>query len=159
MLTQRLPRNSAAPALILWGDQFDAVATTIFATEFRKAGIRVELVGLVGTYAAGLHGLLLGSDISLGDALLLAGQARCVIIPCTLATMRRIDNDPRVYQLVAEASHNQAGVIVWQPEVVSDSRLQQLAIPEERLFSYATATELPTFAREIALQFARQPCV
>src|SRR5690606_19106605 len=94
---QQLSGKSVAPALILWGEQFDAVATTIFATEFRKAGIRVELVGLVGPYAAGLHGLLLGTDISLGDALLLASQACCVIVPCSLATMRRIDNDPRVY--------------------------------------------------------------
>jgi hypothetical protein len=45
---QQLSGKSVAPALILWGEQFDAVATTIFATEFRKAGIRVELVGLVG---------------------------------------------------------------------------------------------------------------
>ncbi len=90
------PRKPSDYIFILWGDKFEETALVTFATTLRDAGLHVKFVGLTGQRSTGKHGVVLCSDLALGQALALAEQAIGVIIPCSAATLSRIENDPRV---------------------------------------------------------------
>lgn len=142
--------------LILWSDYFDEVAATIFTTELREAGLAAKVVGLAGRQATGLHGVLLGADLTLADALRVAQRALGIILPCTAATVRRIDNDPRVYELLQRACQNGALVILQQADALAGSRLNDLSLPSGNVVVYGEADDLINFARTLALTLSNQ---
>ena len=78
---------------VLWADRFDKSAATVFVTEFRIAGLRTKLVSLVSHASAGAYGLALAPDLTLDQALPLAGRAACVVIPGGAAAIRRLGDD------------------------------------------------------------------
>jgi hypothetical protein len=88
---------------VLWADRFDESAAAVFVTEFRIAGLRTKLVSLVGHASAGSFGLALAPDLTLDQALPLAGRAACVVIPGGAAAIRRAGADPRLRDFVAQA--------------------------------------------------------
>ncbi|RIK41122.1 MAG: hypothetical protein DCC55_12925 [Chloroflexi bacterium] len=139
--------------LIIWGDNFDEAAAAVFATELRQAGLPVKVVGLVGRQAIGLYGLLLGADLTLGDALLVAHQAIGVILPCTAATVQRIDNDPRVYELLQQACANGAPLIIQHADALRESRLKHLPVLQENINIYGEQADLIAFARTLAISW------
>lgn len=141
-------------AFILWGDRFEEEVTTIFATELRRAGLSVKIVGLAGLKAAGVHGLVLSCDITLWDALPLADQAICVILPCSMATVKRIENDPRVHEFFKLALQNQAQFIIQHPEVITYLTSQGLEISPSAFAIYREGPDLIHFAHEIAMTLA-----
>ncbi|MCL4863782.1 MAG: hypothetical protein KJZ93_30530 [Caldilineaceae bacterium] len=141
---------STGNVLILWGGGFDEATTAIFASELRQAGLPVKVVGVVGRQAAGLHGLRLGADLTLGDALLLAHQAIAVVLPCTAATMRRIDNDPRVCDLLQRACANDAALVVQDAGVVAVSCIRGLTSSGQSIIAYSDADDLGAFVRGLA---------
>lgn len=150
MAGARPTTTSTGNVLIFWGGGFDEAATAIFASELRQAGLPVKVVGVVGRQAAGAHGLRLGADLALGDALLLAHQAIAVILPCTAATMRRIDNDPRVCDLLQRARANDAALVVQDADVMAVSCIRRLTAGGQSIVTYSDAGDLIAFVRGLA---------
>jgi hypothetical protein len=99
---------------VLWGESFDEAIATIFITELRKAGLRVKLLCLSGQRAAGMHGLQLGCDVSLTQALPLVADTLCVVVPCSAGSLRRFANDPRLVDFLVDAQQHGARLIVGQ---------------------------------------------
>jgi hypothetical protein len=142
--------------LIIWGDGFDEAVAAVFTTELRRAGLPVKVVGLMGRQATGVHGLLLGADLTLSDALPIAHQAIGVILPCTAATMRRIDNDPRVYDLLQQACANDAMLMIQHTSVLSESRIKHLVTSEHSVSLYGDTDNLTAYARNLAAALLNQ---
>ncbi|MCX6028995.1 MAG: DJ-1/PfpI family protein [Chloroflexi bacterium] len=92
----------------MWTNFFDEVAATALATAFRKSGVRVKLVGLVRGGATGASGLTLVPDVTLEQAIAIADRTTVVVIPGSLGAVRRLDNDPRVCELLSRAHTNHA---------------------------------------------------
>ena len=105
-------RNSYV--FVLWGQDFDEVAATIFVTEFRKAGIRVKVVALTPRRLSGEHGLALGTDMTLEQALRVANKAICVVLPGASSRIAQLANDPRLGEFFSRARSNRARFIVGQ---------------------------------------------
>lgn len=97
---------------VLWADRLDESAATVFVTEFRMAGLRTKLVSLVSHASAGAFGLALAPDLTLDQALPLAGQAACVVIPGGAAAIRRLGADPRLRSFLTQASAHGALFVV-----------------------------------------------
>lgn len=157
MMTSHRPLSKTTSlTLLLWSDGFDEVAASVFAIELRKIGLRVELVGVGRVQASGRHGLVLGADITLSEALELAGRAICVIIPCSAAELRHVDNDPRIARLLAQAGENQALFVVRQRELVNETPLKTLSLAAENVANYGAEDDLIGFAHAVANRLANQ---
>jgi len=135
---------------ILWGEQFEEVVATIFATELRRAGLAVKLVGVTGPRAAGYHGIILAADVTLGDALGLAATTSAIIIPCHTSILQRVEDDPRLRDFFQQAVAHEARLIVSRAEVITRSSLQHLAIAPEQVLFYPAAIDLVAFAQSLA---------
>ncbi len=149
------PCNSVLPApysVVLWGASFEETVAVIFIAAFRQAGLPVQVIGLIGPQAAGVHGLALHPDISLSDGLPLASQTNCVLIPCNATVTRRIENDPRLLTFFAEAALNDALFIVSEGNAIAMTSLYNLPIPPVRIVTYATHQNLIELARTIVGQ-------
>ena len=143
---------SAPYSIVLWGASFEETVAVIFIAAFRQAGLPVQVIGLIGTQAAGAHGLALHPDLSLSDGMPLASQTLCVLIPCNATVTRRIENDPRVVTFFAEAASNGALFIVSDRDVIAMTSLQSLAIPPTHILTYATHQNLIELAQAVALR-------
>lgn len=141
------PLNSKGPyhIFILWGDRFEEAAAATFATEFRKAGLSVKVVGLHGLRSSGRHGLVLSSDLTLGDALALANKALCVVIPCSASTLKQIENDPRVADFFRLAQANQARFVVSDQTVIERSSLKTMLLDPGEVICYGEDGNLAEF--------------
>ncbi len=85
---------------VLWGNGFDSLATAIFVTQLRKAGLRVKLVALSRRNIRGTQGLTLLPDMTLEQALPLIKQVSCLIIPPHRGN--KLLNDPRIEKLIEQ---------------------------------------------------------
>lgn len=97
---------------VLWGDEFEEAPAAIFVAELRRAGLRVKLVGLTSRRIAGVHGLVLAPDLTLDQALPLAGQVICLIIPQAASGLQCLKNDPRLNRLFDLVCQNKARLII-----------------------------------------------
>jgi putative intracellular protease/amidase len=111
--------------LVLWAPGFDEVAATVFVTALRTAGLSVKLVSLSRQLACGSHGLGLVPDLTLEEALPLAGAASCIILPCNPPLVRRLAMDPRIRELLGQALTHHATLVV---SVGSDAILNNVAV-------------------------------
>ncbi len=134
---------------VLWGHRFDEVTATIFVTELRKARHRVKIVSLTQHLISGLYGLALGQDLTLEQALPLAHQTLCLIIPASMPGLKRLDNDPRVRDFFNLAHGNQATFIAGYDVV----QQQLLPAARDNVITYPNSEELIWFAREVAGRF------
>lgn len=135
---------------ILWGDQFEEKAVATFVAELRNASLCVKVVGLSGPRTAGKHGLVLGADITLSEALALAHKAICVIVPCSAPSIKRLDNDPRVLDFFRQAHTHRSQFVVSENNALEKSSMSKLTIAPEDVFFYADYPDLTQFAREMA---------
>jgi len=94
--------------LVLWTDDFDEMAATAFVTAPRKLGIRVKLVSPTRNRFVGANGLELVADATLEQVLFLSDRVRAVIVPGNAGAVRRLDNDPRVRELLCQADTHDA---------------------------------------------------
>ncbi|MCL4298041.1 MAG: DJ-1/PfpI family protein [Anaerolineae bacterium] len=135
--------------LVLWGDKFEETAATIFVSELRKAGLRVKVVGLTRQQTKGAHGLGLIPDITLEQALSLAGHTACIILPCALPVIQHLKNDPRLHDFFIRADANQARFVLGQ---LDDTDLTDLglALTTRQVLMYPESEDLIEFAREVA---------
>jgi hypothetical protein len=146
------PHLSRIPGyvFVLWGDRFEEAEAAIFATELRRAGFPVKLIGLTGEWSTGVHGLALLSDMTLGEAMPLAPKATCIVLPCSVATAKRLQNDPRVLVFLEQANLNNAHFVIKQLDIMEKSFVAKLTIPIDRIRAYIESDDLSEFARSIA---------
>lgn len=112
--------------IIIWGDKFDEDVATIFTTEARRVGLCVKVVGVTGVQAAGGNGLVLSADLTLSQAMVLADNAICVVIPCSAAVLQRIENDPRLSEFFQRANVNHALFVVSHSDAIERSSLKAI---------------------------------
>lgn len=105
-MSSRLKRSCVV--LILWNDRFDEVATVIFGSALRAAGLGVRVVGLSSGRSCGTHGLHLVPDLMLTDALPLIDQAMLVIIPATGRSLGPLFDDPRLEAFLCQVCESSA---------------------------------------------------
>lgn len=148
------PKRKAAKAapcvVVLWGEYFDEVAATIFVVTLRQAGLAVRVVGVHGLLAAGRNGLLLHADMALGEIKPLINQVTCLVLPCSRAALKRLENDPRIHELFAGVAHNGAKMVVHDHGVIRQSVLQSSFGVEGAIVVYASDDNLPFFAQALA---------
>ncbi|PKO23779.1 MAG: hypothetical protein CVU38_02225 [Chloroflexi bacterium HGW-Chloroflexi-1] len=94
--------------LILWADYFDEMAATAFVTILRQMGMRVKLVSPTHNRIVGANGLVLAPDVTLDQVIPLADQVIAVIVPGKASAVRRLDDDPRVHELLCQIDDNHA---------------------------------------------------
>lgn len=98
--------------LVLWSSNFDEVQTAFFVTRLRKAGFTVKLVGLSGPKCKGSQGLSFLLDLTLSQALPLAENTICIIVPSGEACLLLLESDPRIRILFDQARSNGAYIVV-----------------------------------------------
>lgn len=141
---------------VLWSDGFDEMVATAFITQLREAGLLVKVVGLSLKQIAGAHGLALIPDLTLDQALLLATQATCVIIPTARARSKRLNNDPRLRQFFEQASSNQAEFITGRWPKTRPAGLELPPSVEGKVIVYPETEDIVRFACKIAAQLSRK---
>lgn len=87
-------KNKKDLILVLWGNNFDSLATATFVTQLRTVGLRVKLVALSHRNITGTQGLTLLPDMTLEQIIEKPKQIRCVIIPPH--DSNELVNDPRI---------------------------------------------------------------
>ncbi len=134
---------------VLWGNKFEETPATIFVTEMRKAGLRVKVVGLSHRRSSGTHGLTLLPDLTLDQAIPLANNATCLVIPCASQGAKQLRDDPRWRDFFDRAHSNKAQFVIGQLSETDATNLGLLKLPD-RLTVYPDSEDLVEFAREMA---------
>jgi len=140
--TRGRPRNQGRIVFVLWDTHFEELAATILLTTMRAAGLRTELVGLTSREAAGTYGMILQCDLTLSEALPLAVQAMCVILPCSSAILSRVENDPQLYLFLQRSLVNTPIWVVQDHHILSQSSFQGLLTPSLEVVSYDNGLDL-----------------
>lgn len=137
---------------VLWGKGFEEVVAAIFVTRLREAGLRVKIVGLTPRRISGSHGLALVPDLTLDQALSLAAQVICLMIPYSAYGLKQLKHDPRVRDLFNQALANQARLVVAQLNETDLAGLGLLPAPAgAQLMTYLhNYIELIEFAGRLA---------
>jgi len=152
-LLKAIPKAQSC-VLVLWGEYFDEVAAATFIATLRQPGLCVRVVGVHGLLAAGRNGLALQADLTLGEAKALLQDVSCVILPCSRAAVKRLENDPRIHELFAAIAHNDATVVVYDEGVRRQSLIRSHAIPGQEIVAYPHDANLTAFVKEIGRTLA-----
>lgn len=131
---------------ILWADRFDEAAAAVFVSALREAGVRVKVVGLSVQRAVGVHGLALVPDITLEQALSIAGQAVCVIVPADGVSMRVAGQDPRLREFFGVTAMQGARFIVGPGNGWLTGE-QGLLLDGAAMEEYSAAEDMVAYAR------------
>ena len=94
--------------LVLWSDGFDEMAAAAFVTAPRKLGVRVKLVSLSRSRIVGANGLELVPDATLEQVASQVDRVRAVVVPGNAGAVRRLDDDPRVRELLCQVDARDA---------------------------------------------------
>lgn len=134
---------------MLWGDKFEETTAIIFVTEMRKAGLRVKVIGLSPQRLCGAQGLVLVPDLTLEQALPLADNAICLIIPCASSGTSQLRDIPAWPDFCERACVNNARFVVGPlPETeITDLGLGNVF---DKLVIYPDKRDLVEFARQVA---------
>ncbi len=135
---------------VFWGDKFEEVAATIFVTQLREVGLRVKIVGLTPQQINGSYGLALVPDLTLDQALPLAANAICLVIPYRARGIKRLKNDPRLREFFYQTHSNHAKFVIGQLDEVDIAYLGQFPIATDDVIVYPDIEYLVEFARELA---------
>lgn len=148
-------KNQAMPkstnnVFVLWVDNCDEVAATIFTAELRQAGLRVKVVSLTRRQTRGARGLALVPDLTLERALPLANRIACLIIPCPLRVIRSLKNQPRLQEFFSLVRSNQAKFVIGPLHGGDFNDLGSFSLSREDVTVYPESGELVEFVREFA---------
>jgi len=135
---------------VLWGDGFDEAVAIIFITELREAGLPVRVVGLTPHRLSGARGLALVSDLTLDQALPLACEVVCLIVPSSSRWGERYKNDPRVSELFKRVNSNQARFVMGVFDETMQIRWGLPVLSSENVVVYPEIENMIEFARETA---------
>lgn len=142
--------------LVLWGQNFDAVAASAFVAEFRRAGVRTKIVGVHGPSVAGNYDLMLRTDMLLGNAVSLVDNTLCVVLPCDLAAAIHLPDTPRLIKFFASIAESGAQLVTSSPTLLSETELGQIQVAESQWQFYQVdevQLAASTIARDISGQF------
>ena len=139
--------------LIFWGNNFDEATTIIFATMLRDAGICVKMVGINGPCATGQNGITLQSDILISELSELIEQVRCIVFPCGQSSCQRMENDPRLTRLFAEAARSGAMFIVNTSRDLVQALLPS-STSQEQILIYPGKEDLSAFVATIVYKLS-----
>jgi len=150
--------GAAHNIFVVWGQQFDEAAATIFVTTLRQAGLRVKVVGLDGTLPVGMNGLALAPDIPLSKALPFASRAACIIMPCQASRWPWLQQDPRLLELLVKSQQAGALLVIegneGDPVAAWADALVERAAPVQparlAIKTYPPTETLSCFARHLA---------
>lgn len=140
---------------VLWADKFEETLATIFVTELRQAGLLVKIVGLTPRPIRGRHGLILEPDLTLDQALVLATQVICLIIPHPGQGLGWFKNDPRIAFLFEQIAANRARVIIGASSRWPTTDLGGCLPVEANLSLYPAGEALGAFVRDLACSLLR----
>jgi hypothetical protein len=87
--------------------------------------------------------------MTLGEALPLANKAICVVVPCNVALMNRIANDPRICEFFKQARSNNARFILSHIDTLTQPNLRKLSIPMDNVSIYNDTGNLIEFAQVV----------
>ena len=136
--------------LILWGDNFEETVAAIFVSQLREAGLRVKVVSVNRQQTCGAHGLALVPDLTLTQAMPLAQQTACVIVPCEFRVMQHLKQDPRLREFFDLARSHQAKVVIGPLHDSHAEDFEPLPLSPETVTIYPAAEDLVEFARQVA---------
>jgi hypothetical protein len=136
--------------LVLWAPRFDEVAAVVFVAGLRSAGLRVALVSLTRQQTGGAYGLCFVPDLTLEEALPLAGEVACVVIPCNSPDVRRLARDPRVRELFCLVQEHHAAVVVGQAAAPILAELQLILPSNGDLLTFSPGEAMVQFADKLA---------
>ncbi|MBN1991673.1 MAG: DJ-1/PfpI family protein [Anaerolineae bacterium] len=134
---------------VLWADEFEETAATIFVTELRRAGLRVKVVGLTQRRSNGIYGLALVPDLTLDETLPLALNAICVVIPCKSPRVKQLRNDPRLREFFYQAHSKRARFVIGQLNEPDIANLRLFPVSTDNVIVYPEEG-LAEFVRKLA---------
>ena len=141
---------------VLWGEQFDEATAAIMTTKLRQAGLCVKLVGVAGRRPIGRNGLALYPDMVLGEALDVAEQAICVVLPCSATILKFVEIDPRIADFFKKTHSNGARFIVSDTNSIEQTSLEQLSLSDEDAATYESTHDIIAFADDLAADLSRR---
>ena len=135
--------------LVLWGQDFDEIAASIFVGELRRLGFLVKIVALNMPQTVGEHGVALAPDITLDRAVTMAMHSRCVILPCALAAIRKFSYDPRLAEFLHLSGAAKATFVTDAKVASYLAEEAMLPLAPEATVIYPEVEELIAFVREV----------
>lgn len=141
-------KQSKHYVLVLWGQDFDEIAASIFVGELRRLGFLVKIVALNMQQTAGEHGVTLAPDLTLDRALTMVGQTDCVILPCALAAITKFSYDPRLAEFFRLCDAAKA-IFVTMPKVACHLSRAEMPLSPDVMVIYPEVEELIAFVREV----------
>lgn len=141
--------SSGGWVAVLWGNNFDERAATIFVTELREAGLWVKMVGINPLHISGSHGVVLIPDFTLDQALAAAHDVIGVIIPYASPGIKRLKNDPRLQMFCEQAQANGAKFIVGPVFSPHLAEADLFPVTIENPIFYPSSETLAKFARQM----------
>lgn len=145
---------------VLWGQQCDELAATLFITKLRAAGIRVGVVGIGGSRSPGAHGLGLVTDTTLEQALSRIAQVAAVIIPCRGDQLLHFLNDPRLILFLHDCLINQVPLLLASEGMPTPAQWQRAGVEQvaETIECYPPTDQLAPFIQTFAATLRRTSC-
>lgn len=137
---------------ILWGNYFEEVAATIFTTQIRKAGLPVKVVGFSSKQTKGIYGMVLRPDLTLEQALRLASEVVCLIIPCTKLGLKTLVTEARLGKLLNQIKTNQGIFVIGALNDEDLTKVLPASIQIENVLVYPGNETLFAFASDVARQ-------
>ncbi|MEZ4677394.1 MAG: hypothetical protein R2932_24570 [Caldilineaceae bacterium] len=130
----------------------------LIVTAMRAAGLRVWVVGMSGKRIGGLYGLQLVADLALDEALPLADQAACVVVPCPIELLGRFLHDPRLRIFLETATVQETPLLMAQSAAMTHtadllSEIGLYIVPELTII-YPAGEELLPFIRSFATKLS-----
>ena len=133
---------------VLWGEYFQELTATLFITLLREAGKTAKVVSTTGRRTKGAHGLAIVSDMTLEQALPLAVNTSCIVIPGGFSTLQRLRCDPRIQLLFERAQTNGAKFVIEGTGFPYLTTLFPM-IESEDVMLYSAGDNLATFVSDL----------
>ncbi len=138
---------------VLWAAHLQEWIAALFVTELRRLGLPVRVVGLHYQPVPGAFGLALSPDIGLEDALPLASQVSCLIVPGSWSQLHSLQQEPRLWLLIKEVVNGGGQLIAGAVRDLPSRHAHEFPVPSGVLV-YPEDEALHPFVRRLALNLS-----
>ena len=142
-------KHTKSYIFVLWGQDFDEIAASIFVGELRRLGYLVKIVALNMQQTAGEHGVTLAPDLTLDRALTMAKRTCCVILPCALSVIHQFSYDPRLAEFFRFANGAQATFVIRADPTLYPPAGNTLFPVSASILEYPEVEDLIPFVRVV----------
>lgn len=109
MATRTTSKPHTIPhVFILWNDHFDEATAETFINRLQAAAIPVTIIDIQRSITARLQHVTHRPIITLRDAIQLAKQAICVVLPCDFVRFSQVMRQPHLQEFLRRAEANNA---------------------------------------------------